>query len=113
MSGRDPLLAKDATRSDADVADAMVKVDAPLEYCLVLVHPAEGEAPKSFVQSLLGAACGCSSSGSPEAADVLARRRALHARMRSVGLLLDFALSRDGDDMLVKVKAPEALLEAK
>ena len=47
------------------------------------------------------------------AADVLARRRALHARMRSVGLLLDFALSRDGDDMLVKVKAPEALLEAK
>ena len=79
---------------------------------IILVHPAEGVAPVSLARGLLSALCGCASSGTPEAADVLAKRRALHARMHSIGIGLTFNLSRDGDEILIKVQPPDQLLYA-
>ena len=78
---------------------------------LVLVHPAEGVAPRSMAQGCFAACCSAAVTGTPEPAETLARRRALHARMRCLGLALSFDLSRDADEVLIKVKAPEEMLE--
>ena len=67
---------------------------------LVLVHPAMGVTPKSMMQGLLSAlGCCCRQVGTDESPEILTRRRALHARMRSMELTLSFDLSRDGDDV--------------
>ena len=87
------------------------EADAPLEFVMVLVHPAENVNIQSTSALLTFAMCGCMGKGTPEAPEVLAKRKGIHARMRAVGLTLAFQLSRDGDEILVKVKAPEALLE--
>ena len=106
MSASVPLIAP-GTRTSTD-GDPEASA---LEYDLVLVHPAEGVAPKGAGAALMEILCGCEVKGSKESPEVLSRRRALHARMRCIGLTLAFDLSRDGDETLVKVRAPEAMLE--
>lgn len=108
-TARMPLLAANGKARSDDLEAAGVQPGAGCD--LVLVHPAEQYAPKTLGAQLIEIFCGCEAKGVEESVDVLSRRRALHARMRCVGLSLVFDTSRDGDETLVKVLAPEAQLE--
>ena len=116
-----PVVAPAAPKiySEADLADKPPPVDVPddprleaprtsVNVDLVLVHK------NASAKRGCASCCGCSRccSGESPQALLLERRRALHARMRCVGLELGFEPSRDGEHTLVKLKAPDHLLEA-
>ena len=109
------LLSGTAFKSDdpgyEDVEEAPLGGTQKPMFDLVLVHPAEGMNPKTLGAGVCAALCGEISQGEPESAETLKRRQALHARMRCLGLALSFDLSRDADEVLIKIKASEEMLE--
>ena len=101
-----PLLPADGPRSDGPSASGVLPkpIDEAsssrqqYEYDIILVHPNDN--PGSGLRSQL-----------IEKTEVALRRRTIASRMRFIGLKLSREVSRSGNEVLLKIAAPDRLLE--
>jgi len=101
-----PLLPADGPRSDGPSASGVLPkpIDEAsssrqqYEYDIILVHPNDN--PGSGLRSQL-----------IEKTEVALRRRTIVSRMRFIGLELSREVSRSGEKVLLKIAAPDRLLE--